>query len=150
MQSLRERSGCLYFERRTDAAALKAAMNKPGMLLGLLSDQHAGHGAPRLPFLGRDCATSPASAVLALRYRCRLHTAICYRTALSRWRIEAGPSIPTHENGRARSVEDIMRDVNRAFEMAVRHDPANWFWVHQRWKARKVQSLEPVKMEDGG
>jgi lauroyl/myristoyl acyltransferase len=27
-----------------------------------------------------------------------------------------------------------MRDVNRAFEAAVRRDPANWFWVHRRWK----------------
>ena len=27
-----------------------------------------------------------------------------------------------------------MLDVNRAFEVAVRRDPANWFWVHDRWK----------------
>ena len=27
-----------------------------------------------------------------------------------------------------------MRDVNRVFEAAVRRDPANWFWVHNRWK----------------
>ena len=27
-----------------------------------------------------------------------------------------------------------MLDVNRAFEMAVKRDPANWFWVHNRWK----------------
>jgi len=27
-----------------------------------------------------------------------------------------------------------MRDVNGAFETAVRRDPANWFWVHRRWK----------------
>jgi lauroyl/myristoyl acyltransferase len=31
-------------------------------------------------------------------------------------------------------VADIMRDVNRAFENAVRRDPANWFWVHRKWK----------------
>jgi len=27
-----------------------------------------------------------------------------------------------------------MLEVNRAFEAAVRRDPANWFWVHRRWK----------------
>jgi hypothetical protein len=27
-----------------------------------------------------------------------------------------------------------MLDVNRAFEDAIRRDPANWFWVHKRWK----------------
>jgi len=36
--------------------------------------------------------------------------------------------IPTHENGEPRSPEAIMRDVNNAFEAAVRRDPANWFW----------------------
>jgi KDO2-lipid IV(A) lauroyltransferase len=30
-----------------------------------------------------------------------------------------------------------MRQVNQAFETAVRRDPANWFWVHNRWKPGK-------------
>ena len=33
-----------------------------------------------------------------------------------------------------------MRDVNRAFEIAVRRDPANWFWVHRRWKPIETES----------
>jgi len=134
MQDLRERSGCLYFERRTDGAALKAAMNQTNLILGLLADQHAGNHGLRIPFLGHDCSTSSAPAVFALRYHCALHTGICYRTGLAQWRIEAGPEIPTHENGAPRSSEAIMRDVNHAFEEAVRRDPANWFWVHNRWK----------------
>src|SRR5882757_4079632 len=58
MQELRERSGCLYFERRTDGAALKTAMNKSGLILGLLADQHAGNSGLRIPFLGHDCSTT--------------------------------------------------------------------------------------------
>lgn len=164
MQLLRERSGCLYFERRADGAALKAAMNRPGMLLGLLADQHAGKTGLWTPFLGRDCSTSAAPALFALRYNCPLHTGICYRTGPGRWRIEAGPAIPTHENGRPRATKDITRDMNRAFEAAVRRDPANWFWVHNRWKPRKPEirnskpetlnpesaAVEPAKREEGG
>jgi lauroyl/myristoyl acyltransferase len=45
-----------------------------------------------------------------------------------------GEEIPTREGGKARSVEAITRDINHAFEVAVRRDPANWFWVHNRWK----------------
>ena len=131
--SLREKSGCLFFERRTDAAALKAALQKPGLLLGLLADQHAAGGL-RLPFFGHECSTSAAPAVLALRYNCRLYTAICYRVGLARWRVEGGAEIPTHENGSPRPTAEIMLDVNRALEAAVRRDPANWFWVHNRWK----------------
>ncbi|HOX56851.1 MAG TPA: hypothetical protein P5205_18880 [Candidatus Paceibacterota bacterium] len=155
LQSLRERSGCVFFERRFDAPALKAFMNQPGIMLGLLSDQSSG--ALRVPFLGRDCATSAAPAIFALRYRCALITGICYRVGLARWHIEAGAEIPTHENGRPRSTADIMRDVNRAFEAAVRRDPANWFWVHRRWKpppasARKsaVRELESTPAANHG
>jgi KDO2-lipid IV(A) lauroyltransferase len=132
MVELRESEGCRFFERRRDGAALKAAMNDTGLLLGLLADQ-SSRGV-RIPFLGHDCDTTTAPAVFALRYHCPLHTAICYRIGLANWRIEVGDEIPTRENGAPRSTAAIMRDVNRAFEVAVRRDPANWFWVHRRWK----------------
>jgi len=148
LQSLRERSGCLYFERRFDSQALKAFMNRTGVIMGFLSDQSGG--TVRVPFLGHECATTAAPAIFALRYHCVLLPAICYRVALAQWRIEAGAEIPTHENGQARSAAAIMSDVNRAFEAAVRRDPANWFWVHRRWKppppeARLSAAAETVR-----
>jgi len=153
LQDLRERSGCIYFERRTDGAALKAAMNRTNLILGLLADQHAGNHGLRIPFLGHECSTSSAPAVFALRYRCKLHTGICYRVGLAQWRVEAGPEIPTHENDAPRSSEAIMREVNQAFEQAVRRDPANWFWVHNRWKPaqpirRRVNKVELADVEE--
>jgi KDO2-lipid IV(A) lauroyltransferase len=134
---MRERTGCLFFERRTEGAALRAALRDQRLLLGFLSDQHSGDHGVRLPFLGHECSTTKAPAVFALRFNLPLHTAICFRTKLAHWRIEVGDEIPTHENGQPRTVEAIMLDVNRAFEAAVRRDPANWFWVHKRWKPRK-------------
>ena len=159
LRELRETSNCRFFERRTEAATLKACMTGTGLLLGLLADQHAGPTGARLPFLGHDCSTSTAPALFALRYRCPLHTAICYRLGLGRWQIEVGDEIPTRENGGPRSPKAIMADVNRAFEVAVRRDPANWFWVHNRWKPAKAREHGPrakaaprplaVKLEDG-
>jgi KDO2-lipid IV(A) lauroyltransferase len=134
LQTLRTRSGCLFFDRRSDAAALKAQLSQPGFMLGLLVDQRAAKGAVPVPFFGRDCLTNAAPAVFARRYQAALHTAICYRVGLARWRIEVGPEIPTHANGVARPTEDLMREVNQALEGAVRRDPANWFWVHDRWR----------------
>ena len=138
--SLREGSGCVFFERRTQASALKAWMLGGGKMLGLLADQHAGTGGVRVPFFGHDCATTASPAVLALRYDCALHTSICYRVGLGRWRIEVGEEIPVREGGKPRRVEAITSDINRAFEAAVRRDPANWFWVHNRWKPDKQPS----------
>ena len=144
MEKLRNHSGCLFFERRTDGAALRAALNQPAIMLSLQIDQHGGDKGLRLPFLGHDCSTNSSPALFALRYHCELYTALCFRVGLAKWRIEAGIPIPTHENGRPRGVEGIMRDVLRAHEAAVRRDPANWFWVHRRWKAdaSKVRSPE--------
>jgi lauroyl/myristoyl acyltransferase len=147
-QSLRARSGCLYFERRTEAAALRAALNQPGVVLGLLADQRVARGGVRVPFFGRDCSTSTAAAVFALRYDCDLHTAVCYRIGLARWRIEVGPAIATRENSAPRPVAEIMAEVNRAFEIAVRRDPANWFWVHDRWKRAKSEIRKPKSEAD--
>jgi KDO2-lipid IV(A) lauroyltransferase len=134
LQSLRAKSGCRFYERRSEAGTLKTAMAEQRIMLGLLADQHAGDKGLWLPFFGRECSTSAAPAVLALRYGCPLRTAICYRTGLGRWRIEVGEEIPTHDQGIARSTAAITLDINRAFEAAVRRDPANWFWVHNRWK----------------
>jgi Kdo2-lipid IVA lauroyltransferase/acyltransferase len=130
---VRSRSGCLFYERRKETVILKAATQCQQAIIGLLADQRVGKGV-RLPFLGRACFVTRAPAVFALRYRARLFPAICYRTGLAQWRLEIGDEIPTRHDGTQRAVYDIMRDVNRVFESAVRRDPVNWFWIHDRWK----------------
>ncbi|MCX7872219.1 MAG: lysophospholipid acyltransferase family protein [Verrucomicrobiae bacterium] len=134
VQNLRERSGCLYFERRTDASKLQQTLRQGSVVLGLLADQHAGDKGLRLPFFGHDCSTSAAPAVYALRYKCPLFVAICYRIDLAKWRIEINGPISTEENGKKRDVSEICSDINKLYEHAIRRDPANWFWVHNRWK----------------
>lgn len=152
LQSIRARSGCLFFERRSDAGALREALSRGGLLLGLLADQHAGDRGLPLPFLGRICSTSAAPALLALRYNTPLSVAICYRVGLARWRIEFSPFIPTHEpDGNPRSASAIMSDVNRHYEDAIRRDPPNWFWVHNRWKPGKHRKAsEPQEISPDG
>jgi KDO2-lipid IV(A) lauroyltransferase len=148
MKMLRDRSGVLFFERRTEGAKLRAAMNHPSIIVGLMTDQHGGAKGVRLPFLGHDCSTSPSAAVLALRYHCDLFAGACFRVGLGKWRLELGEPIPTHENGRPRAVEDIMRDVLRIQEGYVRRDPANWFWVHRRWKPDESTVRSPQSMAE--
>jgi len=38
--------------------------------------------------------------------------------------------------------------VNRAYETAIRRDPANWFWVHNRWKPAGRRSRRPAVEPD--
>ena len=141
MQKMREKSGVLYFDRRGAGTALKELMHKGGVMLGLLADQHAGDKGLPAPFFGRICSTSAAPMVFALRYDCPLYTTVCYRTAPGRWTIELGPEVSLHENGHARPLVAIATDINEAFEVAVRRDPANWFWVHKRWKPGRHRAV---------
>lgn len=133
-QSLREESGCIFIERRRAHFAVSRLLREGGVMFGFLSDQSGGPRGVMGPFLGVECSTSPASALYALKHDCPLFTAFCYRTSLARWKIEMGDEIPTRENNVPRQVSDIVRDMNAAFEHAVLRDPANWFWVHNRWK----------------
>ena len=139
---MRQQSGCLYFERRTDEAILRHALTQNRMMLGLLVDQHAGLRGLPIPFFGRECSTSAAPAIYAKRYHCPLHVAICYRIALGRWMIEIGDEIPTMVNQHPRSSEDIALEINQQYEMAIRRDPTNWFWVHRRWKPLQRKSRQ--------
>jgi lauroyl/myristoyl acyltransferase len=147
VQGMRERSGCLFFERRTEAGALKEALSRGGILLGLLADQRPGKGGVIGQFLGRECATTAAPAVFALRYDAPLYTIVCYRVGLGRWRMEVGDEIPIRNDGQPRTIEAIMADVNRKFEEAIRRDPANWFWVHDRWMKRPVRRGADVRAD---
>lgn len=135
LRTLRERSGTMFFDRRNQARDLRHAMSEGRIILGLLADQHAGDHGLALPFMGRVCSTSPAPVLYARRYGCALHTAVCFRVGLARWRIEVGPAIPQERQGQALTPEEVMTSVNQVFEAAIRRDPANWFWVHNRWKA---------------
>ena len=132
--SLRNRSGCIFFERRSEGGKLRSFMKQPGIITGLLADQSAGSSGLRLPFFGRPCSVTPAPAIFALRYNLSLHGCFCRRLGLGRWEIELYPEIPTRLNGQARPVEDIMSDINTLYESFILEDPANWFWVHNRWK----------------
>ena len=136
MLQLRKASGCLYFERRTEGEQLKAAMKTPHIVLGLLADQNAGDHGLWLPVFGRDTSVSPAPAVFAQRYKCRLFPSACFRTEPGRWHIELGEEIPTRTEGKRRSTQAITQDIIAAQEETIRRDPANWFWVHNRWKPR--------------
>jgi KDO2-lipid IV(A) lauroyltransferase len=151
---LRNTTGTIYFERRSEGGALRTALRANDVILGLLSDQHSGDHGVRIPFFGHDCNTTKAPAVYALRFNLPLYASVCYRTSLAHWTLEVSEEIPTQDNSQPRTVEAIMLDVNRYFEKAVRKDPANWFWVHNRWKNSKLKSpsqkfqTDPVTREE--
>lgn len=143
---MRTVSGNLVFDRRTGADELKRAMSQGGLLLTLAVDQADRSGGLELPFMGYYAWTTRAPVVLAMRYKCALFVPICYRVGLAQWTVEIGEPVAMQDNGKRRSVEDILRDINVRLEAAVRRDPANWFWVHNRWKTKRGIPPRPVEL----
>lgn len=142
---MRTVSGNILVDRRTGADDLKRAMAEGGKLLILASDQADRSGGLELPFLGYYAWTTRAPVILAMRYKCVIFVPICYRVGLGKWVLEIGEPLRMEENGKRRGVEDLMRDINIKLEEGVRRDPANWFWVHNRWKTKKGQPLRAVE-----
>ncbi len=134
MEELRRRSDLSYFERKKDVNALKTRLREGGLALGILSDHHAGGGGIASQFMGHACSVTPAPVVLAMRYRAGLFSAVVYRTSLAHWTIEVGPEIPLRTEAGLRSVDEVTLEVQNILGDAVRRDPANWFWVHNRWR----------------
>ena len=148
VRSFRGRFGLMLFDRRTGTDALRKEMSTGAVMLILFADQSDRKNGVQLPFFGRPAFTNRAPAIMAARYDCSLFAPICYRVEPGRYRIELGEPIPTrNEDGTRRTCEAITRDINSAHEAAIRRDPANWFWVHNRWKQKINSPIPPVSIK---
>ncbi len=125
----RRRLGVATFDRKRGFNAAIAMLREPG-IVGVLVDQHAGDGGMWAPFFGRLASTSTLAAALALRTNATVLPVAIYTAGFAKWRVEVSEAIPW-EPGKS---EQLTADLNLALERQIRISPADWFWVHNRWK----------------
>ena len=125
----RRRRGVQTFDRKKGFHAPIALVGELG-ILGILVDQNAGDGGMWTPFFNRLSSTSPLAATLAIRTGAAVVPAAIYTSGFARWRIVLSPEIPWKED----QPEQLTADINSALEKQIRESPADWFWVHNRWK----------------
>jgi KDO2-lipid IV(A) lauroyltransferase len=103
---------------------------RSGGMLGMLVDQHMGHGET-LTFFDRPALTALSAAELALKYNALLVPTYAIRRAdgLS-FDITVEPPIPTG------TPEAMTQALNDSLEALVRQHLDQWFWIHRRWKGR--------------
>jgi heptosyltransferase II len=133
---MRSRFDVKLFERKEGFNA-PARFLRDGGLVGVLIDQHAGDGGVWAPFFNRLASTSPLAATLALRSGAALIPVAIYTDGCARWRVVVSEPIPT--NGR--DAKSLTAHINQALEQQIRASPADWFWVHNRWKTPKPKFL---------
>ncbi|MCC7428784.1 MAG: lauroyl acyltransferase [Alphaproteobacteria bacterium] len=102
--------------------------------LGMLLDQKMNDGI-EATFFGRPAMTAPAAAQLALRQRCPILPAHVERLGPARFRLVCEPALPLPDTGdRQEDVRALTQAINDRIEAWVRARPAEWLWLHRRWK----------------
>ncbi len=137
LRDSRERHGTRALERRSATRPSLTALRR-GEAVALLLDQHTrGKGTLRLPFLGEAAPVSTAPARLALQTGCPILSPALIREGPDRFRLVAFPPLepgdyPDSEEG----VAELTAGIVRVLEACIGRAPAQWFWVHRRWRER--------------
>ena len=125
------RIGEPLFPRGREGLAGMVRHLRGGGVLGLLIDQHMGHGAP-LTFFGHPAMTALSAAELALKYDAVVVPTYAIRQANGLdFDIVVEAPIP-HS-----TPEAMTQALNDSLEAVVRDHPDQWFWIHNRWKPRR-------------
>lgn len=133
----RERQGTKTFDRK-DGFNAPIKHLRDGGGLGVLVDQHAGDLGTWCPLFGRLASTSNLAPLMAARTGAALLPVAVATTGRARWRMTIGAPM---EVRKSEGVEMATAHVNLEVEKAVRASPADWFWVHNRWKIPKPKFL---------
>jgi heptosyltransferase II len=123
------RKGVDTFDRKKGFQEALSLLRKPGCT-AVLTDQSAGNAGIWMPFFNRLCSTSPLAATLAIRSNSAVVPAAIFTAGFARWRIVFGEEIAYDRS----KPEQLTADINAVLEGQIRQSPADWFWVHNRWK----------------
>ena len=129
VKAARARFGLVPFDRRRGFSEPIKFLREGG-IAGVLVDQHAGDGGMWTPLFGRLASTSPLAATMALRTGSPLVAVAVYTTGRARWRLAVSDPLPRETT----NPDQLTAEINLALEREVRVSPADWFWMHDRWK----------------
>ncbi len=118
--------------------------------VAILFDQHAGDSGTWVPLFGRLASTTRLPALMAIKSKVALIAIAVHTTERGRWRVVIRPPIEPDEpvpSGSNRAAYLTLR-LNQAIEQLIRLAPAEWFWVHNRWKTPNPDFLLGARKRD--
>ena len=127
----REKLGYSLFDRQAGFNAPMKFMREVGQV-GVLVDQHAGDHGIWCPLFDRLASTTTIAALMAIRTNAVVLPMMVYDDGPARWRLLCAPEVKAPES--QPNAEGLTLAINAAVEQLIRAQPANWFWVHNRWK----------------
>lgn len=107
-----------------------------GGLVTLLLDQDAGSEGLEVDFLGHPASTWPGAARLSIRTGCPVVPMAILRRKDGTHRLSLkDPLFPGDLVDAGAEVQEYLQRISRCVEGFIRENPAQWFWVHRRWKS---------------
>ncbi|MBN2712418.1 MAG: lysophospholipid acyltransferase family protein [Planctomycetes bacterium] len=137
IRSIRESSGNEIWDK---FGAMKKAVRtiRDNKAFGILVDQDAGQRGIFIPFFGINSSTIPTVADLALRTGAPIVTIANHRAG-SPMHFRMTMRGPIRINKEADQDEERVRvlgEINSQLEEIISEEPAQWLWLHRRWKTR--------------
>jgi KDO2-lipid IV(A) lauroyltransferase len=143
LRTFRTRTGQEIIYKRGAFDQVADIMRK-GAMIGMLSDQDAGHRGVFVEFFGRPASSHKGVALLALEHDAPICVGFARRLG-DKFKFEVWmerilePRDYVHLPDPVRS---ITQECARAFESAIRANPEQYLWLHRRWKHQPGQGHE--------
>lgn len=141
-QIITERRECIGNQviKKYDSAKEVMRMVRRKTAVGILIDQNVDtHKGILVDLFTKPAYTTDGIARLALALRTRIHSGFLFRDPKRKFHhiLRFSPPLPMDPDApREEEVIRLTRRCNEELEQAIRRDPAQWFWLHRRWKTR--------------
>jgi KDO2-lipid IV(A) lauroyltransferase len=129
---LRRKAGLVVIERSRGLKEALLALRR-GEFLGLLIDQDTAVDSVVVDFLGKPAKTAVGMVKLAAHTGAAIVPMAALGNEDGTYRIEIKEPIAVSGNG-ARLADDVGK-CSKAVEAFINAEPAQWVWMHKRWKS---------------
>ncbi len=134
LSQYRESKGCRVVTKGFPIRTLIRGLEE-GKIIGILSDQDGGRKGVLAPFFGRLASTAPGAIALSLDTGAPVLPVFMVRRQGIAHTLYLEEPLEIPEEG---SLEDRIQagvaEYLRVLERTVRKYPAQWLWLHRRWK----------------
>lgn len=134
---MRERMGQKIIAKKGMTDQVQAELDKGGMV-GFIADQDAGKKGTFVDFFHRKASTYKSIGLLAMNYDVPIVIGYARRVE-GKYKFHIGTQdiiYPADWKAQADPLFYITQRYTKAIEDMVRDDPAQYLWVHRRWKNR--------------
>lgn len=127
----------IYTQPRKECVEKSLETLRKNQILFVQLDQNFGTGGVFVDFFGRKAATAKGPIVFALRTNAPIIPMFIYREDGNLQKVIIEPEVEIVEGKDPEETIQLNAErLTKIIESYIRRYPADWGWIHRRWKAR--------------